>query len=78
MLKIQIQSYSKDEATDFNADIANIDSFKSFTYNAKLLVNTEPDVANAILQNATIAVPLEYLSNFWRYGQMDRVLCFVC
>ena len=27
---------SKDEAIDFNADIANDDNFKSFKYNAKL------------------------------------------
>ena len=27
--------YSKDEATDFNANIANIDNFKSFKYQAK-------------------------------------------
>ena len=27
--------YSKDEETDFNANIANIDNFKSFKYQAK-------------------------------------------
>ena len=26
--------YSKDEATDFNADIVNTDNFKSFKYKA--------------------------------------------
>ena len=30
--------YSKDETTDFNADIANTDNFKSFQYKAKLLL----------------------------------------
>ena len=29
--------YSKDEATNFNADIANDDNFKCFKYKAKLL-----------------------------------------
>ena len=29
--------YSKDEATDSNADIANDNNFKSFKYEAKLL-----------------------------------------
>ena len=29
--------YSKDEAINFNANIANIDDFKSFKYKAKLL-----------------------------------------
>ena len=32
--------YSKDEATDFNADIGNDNNFKSFNYKAKLLENT--------------------------------------
>ena len=32
--------YSKDETTNFNADIADTDNFKSFEYKAKLLRNT--------------------------------------
>ena len=32
--------YSKDEATNLNADIANGDNFKYFQYKAKLLGNT--------------------------------------
>ena len=32
--------YSKDEGTDFNNNIANTDTFKSFNYRAKLLGNT--------------------------------------
>ena len=32
--------YSKDEATKFNDNIENTDSFKSFEYNDKLLSNT--------------------------------------
>ena len=31
--------YSKDEATNFNADILNINAFRSFVYKAKLLGN---------------------------------------
>ena len=56
--------YSKDEATDFNADIADTDNFKSFMYKAKFLANSEADGANGILKNEAIAVPLKYLSNF--------------
>ena len=37
--------YSRHEAIDFNADIANGDNFKSFTYKAKLLENTAVDGA---------------------------------
>ena len=56
--------YSKDEATDFNANIANIDNFKSFKYQAKLLGNAVADGANRILKNTRITVPIKYLSNF--------------
>ena len=73
--------YSKDETTDFNADIANDNNFKSFKYKAKLLSNVEaqpnPNHANGILKNATIAVPLKYLSNFWRLLEILLVKCKV-
>ena len=62
--------YSKDEATDFNADISIDNYFKSFEDKAKLLENTtaqsNPNQTNGILKNAAIVVPLKYLSNFWR------------
>ena len=37
---------SKDEATNFNVDIANDNNFKSFKYKVKLVGNTEADGAN--------------------------------
>ena len=44
--------YSKDQAIDFNADIANTNNFKSFKYKAKLLGKTvahpAPNAANGI------------------------------
>ena len=58
--------YSKDQATDFNADITNTNNFESFMHKAKLLENSEPDGTNGILKNAIITVPLKYLNNFWR------------
>ena len=60
--------YSKDEATNFNVDIAN-NNFKSFEYKAKLLGNTVANRANGILRNATTALPLRYLSNFGDQSQ---------
>ena len=42
--------YSKDEAINFNADIANTNNFQSFKYKAKLLGNPEADHANGILK----------------------------
>ena len=41
--------YSKNEATDFKADIVNTDNFKSFNYKAKLLGNNIADGSNGIL-----------------------------
>ena len=43
--------YWKNEATNFNSDIAHTDGFKSFKYKAKLLENTEPDGENGIRKN---------------------------
>ena len=66
--------YSKDEATDFNPDIINDNNFKSFKYKAKLLGKTEaqpnPNNVHGILKIETLAVPLKYLSNFWRSLEM--------
>ena len=56
--------YSKDEATNLNANIANI-------------VQPAPNAANGILKNATIAVPLKYASNFWRSLEMQLINCKV-
>ena len=42
--------YSKDEATNFNADIEKTDDFKSFKYKAESIENTVEDGANGILK----------------------------
>ena len=62
--------YSKDEATDYNNNIANTNDFKSFKHQAKLLGNTVADGMNGILKNAATAVPLKYFSNFCRSLEM--------
>ena len=50
-------------------------------YKAKLLGNTvaqpNPNQANEILRNATIAVLLKYLNNFWRSLEMPLINCKV-
>ena len=69
--------YSKDEATNLNAGIAHTNDFKSFKYKAKLLENTEVDDANGILKDATVAVPLKYLSNFWILLKIPLIDCQV-
>ena len=67
----------KDEALDFNANIANTDDFKSFIYKAKLLRKNEDDNANGIFKNNAISVPLKYLTNFWRSIEMPLINCKV-
>ena len=47
------------------------DNFKSFKYKTKIIATTA--TANGILENATIAVSLKYLSNFWRLLQMSLI-----
>ena len=69
--------YSKDEATDFDADIANNDNFKSFKYKAKLIWNAAANGAKRMVKNATITVPLKYLSNFWRSLEIPLINCKV-
>ena len=55
--------YSKDEGTNFNADIANNNNFKSFEYKAKLLGNTAaqpaPNAANGILKKYNNCCPIK-------------------
>ena len=41
--------YSKDEATDFNADIDNTDDFKSFKYKAKSI--------ETVVEEGAIGIP---------------------
>ena len=73
--------YSEDEATNVNADIANNNDFKSFKCKTKLVEKRVPQPApnnnNGILETATIAVPLIYLSNFWRKVKMSWINCKV-
>ena len=49
------------------------EAFKSFKYKAKLLGNTIANGLNRILKDTTIAVPLKYLSNFWRSFEMTLI-----
>ena len=73
--------YSKDEATNFNDDIANTNAFKSFNYKTKLLgktvVQPNPNQVNGNLENATIVVPFENQTNFWRSRKMPFINCKV-
>ena len=76
-IKGSLWFYSKDEATNFSADIGNDDIFKSFKCKAKLLGHTAENGADGILRKPTIAVPLKYLSNFGRSLETPLTDCKV-
>ena len=63
-----LRFYSKYEATDFN--VVDDNAFKSIKCKAKLLGDTKDDGANEISKDTTIAVPLKYLSNSWRWFEI--------
>ena len=50
--------------TKHEANIVNINDFKTCKYKTKLLGNVIVDGADGILKNITFVVPLQYLSNF--------------
>ena len=56
---------------------SNYSDFKFFKYKAKLLGDTGSDGVNGILKNPTIAVPLKFLTNFWRSLEMPLINCKV-
>ena len=65
----------KREEIDNNANVTNDDNAPSFKYKANLIGNTVADGANRKKENVKIAVPLKYLSNFWRSLEMSLINC---
>ena len=64
--------FKRDEIT-YNVDVSN-DNVPSFKYKASRIGNTE---ANGTKNGVKIAVPLTYLSNFWRSLEMRLINCNV-
>ena len=65
--------YKRDEIIN-NADVTNDNNAPSFKYKANLIGNTEN---NGTKNEVKIAVPLKYLSNFWRSLEMPLINCKV-
>ena len=63
--------FKRDEI-DNNAEVTNDDNAPSFKYKASLIGNT--DGTKKVVK---IAVPLKYLSNFWRSLKMPLINCKV-
>ena len=65
--------FKRDEIVN-NADVTNDNNAPSFKYKANLIGNTEN---NGRKNGVKIAVPLKYLSNFWRSLEMPLINCKV-
>ena len=65
--------FKRDEIVN-NANVTNDDNAPSFKYKASIIGNTEN---NGTKNGVKIAVPLKYLSNFWRSLEMPLINCKV-
>ena len=65
--------FKRDEVSN-NAGVTNDDSAPSFKYKASLIADTK---ANGTKNGVKIAIPLTYLSNFWRSLEMPLINCKV-
>ena len=65
--------FKRDEIVN-NADVTNDNNAPSFKYKANLIGNTEN---NGTKNGVKIAIPLKYLSNFWRSLEMPLINCKV-
>ena len=65
--------FKRDDITN-NENVTNDDNAASFKYKANLVTNNEADGTK---KGVKTAVPLEYLSNFWRSLEMPLIKCKV-
>ena len=63
--------FKRDEIIN-NADVTNDNNAPSFKYKANLIGNTEN---NGTKNGVKIAIPLKYLSNFWRSLEITLINC---
>ena len=66
-----VWQFKRDEIID-NADVTNDNNAPSFKHKANLIGNTKN---NGTKNGVKIAVPLKYLSNFWRSFEMPLINC---
>ena len=65
--------FKRDEIVN-NAGVTNDDNAPSFKYKASIIGNTED---NGRKNGVKIAVPLKYLSNFWKSLEIPLINCKV-
>ena len=71
-----LRQFKRDELSAGNVGLT-FNNSQSFKYKAALLGKTADAVANtnSSVKEAKIAVPLKYLSNFWRSLEMSLINC---
>ena len=68
--------FKRDELNNDNINTALADNnAPSFKYKASIIGNTDVDGANSKKDDVKLAVPLKYLSNFWRSLEMPLINC---
>ena len=70
---VSLWSFKRDEI-DNNADSTKNDNAPSFKYKANFIANTQADGTK---NGVKIAVPLKFLSNFWRSLEIPLINCKV-
>ena len=70
---VAYEGFKRDEIVN-NANVNNDDNAPSFKYKGSIIGNTEN---NGRKNGVKIAVPLKYLSNFWRSLEMPLINCKV-
>ena len=70
---VSLWNFKRDEI-DNNSDVTNDNNVSSFKYKASIIGNTEN---NGTKNGVEIAVPLKYISNFWRSLEMPLLNCKV-
>ena len=66
-------NFKRDEITN-NANVTNDNNAPSFKYKSNLIGDTKDDETK---NRVKIALPLKYLSNFWRSLEMPLINCKV-
>ena len=69
--------FRRDEVPDNNVELT-VDNSQSFTHKTALVGKTANSAGgNSFVKDTKVAVPLKYLSNFWRSLEMQLINCKV-
>ena len=66
--------FKRDEIEDGDDDLT-VNNSSSFKYKSSFIGNTDGGAANRKKVSVKIAIPLKYLSNFWRSLEIPLINC---